>query len=277
MISGLEMAKFNATSTPRYFGNFATTVRSLELRTAVGAPTSLLSFICAFPLVDDLAMEFPDAAAGGGNQGDVVHFASVPRFRGVLRLLDMFHGSNPLVELLCAYPLPFHTVSVSSRSTGRLPQLAKLVTKCGKTLRSLYITRKTHAVLLGPTGVSLASCVALKELRVTVIYPSHLVTTLGEILATFPRTTNLSRIILDADGRFPEEGNIDKPTWNTLDATMSEHAEKISTRYPNQRLALHFRTDEEGATGEHDGWARELVGLLTLLPKVGDVKYVSKH
>jgi len=144
VISGLEMAKFDATSTPRYFGNFAATVRSLELRTAVGTPASLLSFICAFPLVDDLAIEHPNPTAGSGNQGETTHHPSAPSFKGKLRLLDMFHESNPLVELLCTLPLPFHAIRVSSRDTGRLPQLAKLVRKCGKTLRSLSIARTTH-------------------------------------------------------------------------------------------------------------------------------------
>lgn len=132
-------------------------------------------------------------------------------------------------------------------------------------------------VSLGPTGASLASCVALEELRITVIYPKHLITLLGEILPTLSQTTNLTRIILDADGSFPEEGDVDEATWNSLDAVMSEYAEKVSAKRQNRRLALQFRTDEEGATGEHDGWARELVGLLALFPKVGDVMYISKH
>ena len=142
-ISGLEAAKFDTTSTLRYFGNFAATVRSLELRTAVGAPASLLSFISAFPLVDDLAIKYPDPAAGDGKQGKVTLPSSAPSFKGELRLLDMFYESDPLVELLCALPLRFHTISVSSRETQRLPQLSKLVGKCGKTLRSLHITRRT--------------------------------------------------------------------------------------------------------------------------------------
>ena len=145
-ISGLEAGKFDTTSTLRYFGNFAATLRSLELRTAVGTPVSLLSFICAFPLVDDLAIKYPNPAAGGGNQGEVTLPASVPSFKGELRLLDMFHESDPLVELLCALPLSFHTISISSRETQRLPQLSKLVGKCGKTLRSLHITRKTFGM-----------------------------------------------------------------------------------------------------------------------------------
>lgn len=145
VISGLETTKFDAVSTPRYFGNFAATVRSLELRTAIGSPAALLSFVCSFPLVDDLAIEFPACvSAGGGNEEEVVQVADGPSFRGKLRLLDMFHESYPLMELLCTLPLPFHTICVSSRDSGRLPQLAKLTSKCGKTLRSLHITKKTH-------------------------------------------------------------------------------------------------------------------------------------
>ena len=65
--------------------------------------------------------------------------------------------------------------------------------------------------------------------------------------------------------------------WNELDAVMSEYAEKTSTMHPNRRLTLQFRTNKEGATGEFDGWARELVGLLVLFPKVGDVECISNH
>lgn len=142
VISGLVMNKFDVTSIPRYFGNFAATVRSLELRTGIGAPASFLSFICAFPLVDDLTIQIPNT--GDGTQGEVMQGATVPSFGGKLKLLDMFHESTPLVELLCTLPLSFHTIWISSRNTGRLPQLARLVSKCSKTLRSLHIKRKAH-------------------------------------------------------------------------------------------------------------------------------------
>ena len=147
VISGLESSKFNATSTAHYFGHFTATVQSLQLGTAIGTPASLFSFISAFPLVDDLAIELPSLVGGGANLGEVTRPASVPRFRGKIRLLDMVCESSPLVELLCTLPLHFHTVWVSSRDAGRLPQLAKLVSKCGKTLRSLHIARKTRGMI----------------------------------------------------------------------------------------------------------------------------------
>jgi len=132
---------------------------------------------------------------------------------------------------------------------------------------------------LGPTGASLNSCVALEELHITVFYPGHLVTILGEILPTLSKTACLSRIVLDADGRFSytEGEGVDKAMWSELDAVMSEYAERTSTKHPSRRLTLQFRTNEEGATGEFDGWARELVGLLVLFPKVGDVECISNH
>ena len=134
-------------------------------------------------------------------------------------------------------------------------------------------------VLLGATGTSLTSCVALEEIRITVICPKHLVTILWEILPTLPKNGHLSRIVLDADGNSPfsEEAEVDMATWSSLDGVMSEYAERISAGCPNRRLALQFRTEEEGATGEHDGWARELVKFLVLFPKVGDVDYISKR
>lgn len=147
VIHKLETARFDAASTLRYFGNFAATIRSLELRAPVGSQASLISFICAFPLVDDLTIELPAIIIGnGGNQQEVPHIAAVPAFKGRLKLLDMFHESLPLVELLSTLPLPFHTISVSSREAGSLPQLAKLTSKCGKTLRSLHITKRTHGM-----------------------------------------------------------------------------------------------------------------------------------
>ena len=139
------------------------------------------------------------------------------------------------------------------------------------------MTEHNRVVSQGPTGASLASCAALEVLRITVSHPKHLVTILGEILPTLPKTANLSRIVLDVDGHSPEGGDIDVPIWNGLDAVMSEYAEGISTKHPNRRMMLQFRTDKEGAAGEHDGWAKELVSLLVLFPKVGDVVYVSKH
>jgi len=132
-------------------------------------------------------------------------------------------------------------------------------------------------VSLGPSGASLTSCVVLEELHITAIYPNHLITTLGEIFPTLPKTGNLSRIVLDADGSFPEAEEVDKATWSNLDVVMCEYAEKTSTKHSNRRLALEFRTSKEGATDEHDGWARELAGLLVSLPHVGDVEYVSKR
>ena len=100
---------------------------------------------------------------------------------------------------------------------------------------------------------------------------------LGEILPTLPKTGNLLRIVLDTNGSLLGEEDVDKAIWSSLDTVLSEYAEKTSTKHPNRRLVLQFRTDEERATGEHDGWARELVCLLVSLPQVGDVEYTSKR
>ena len=62
---------------------------------------------------------------------------------------------------------------------------------------------------LEPTGVSLISCVALEELRITVIFPSHLAI-LSEILPTLPKTATLSRIVLDANAMFTEEDDLEQ-------------------------------------------------------------------
>ena len=59
VISGLETTKFGATSIPHYFRNFTATVRFLELQTAVGATAP---FLCAFPPIDDLAIQFPTSS-----------------------------------------------------------------------------------------------------------------------------------------------------------------------------------------------------------------------
>lgn len=139
------------------------------------------------------------------------------------------------------------------------------------------LRRTILAVFLGPTGASLALCSVLEELRVTAIYSKHLVTILDEILPTLPNATSLLRIILDAEWGFSEDDAADKATWNSLDAVMAEYAEKRSGKDKDRRLTLIFRTDEEGATGEHDKWARELASLLVLFPKVGKVEYISKR
>lgn len=144
VISGLKSFGFDATSTLRYFGNFAATVRRLELVYSAGTPASMVSFICAFPLLDDLTIEFYARATPDGpeDQGEVTY--PTPSFKGKFKLLDIPCEQNPVVESLCALPLSFHTISVSSHNTGRLSELVSLVNKCGETLRSLRITRKIH-------------------------------------------------------------------------------------------------------------------------------------
>ena len=69
VISGLETEKFDAASTAHYFGHFAATVQSLELGTVVGTLASLFPFICAFPLVDDLAIELSNLVGGSPDFG----------------------------------------------------------------------------------------------------------------------------------------------------------------------------------------------------------------
>ena len=76
---------------------------------------------------------------------------------------------------------------------------------------------------------------------------------------------------------FPEECVIEKVERSSLDVIMSECAERISAEHPNLRLKLQFRTDTEGAIGEHDVCARNLIGSFASLSKVGDLEYVSKH
>ena len=128
---------------------------------------------------------------------------------------------------------------------------------------------------LQPTGASLTSSVALEELHIAVHYLTQLITTLTEILPTLPKTGNLSRIVLDVTGSFPDDVNAG--TWACLDAVMSEHAEKTSATHPDRRLALQLHVDKEGATGDHDGWARYLAGSLAMFAQVGDVEYVSRQ
>ena len=100
----------------------------------------VLSFLCAFSLVENLAIAFPKVTACGGTHREVMHLVSTPSFEGKFRLPDIFCKSSPFVELLCELPLRFHTVWVSSHDIGRL------VSSCDKTLRSLRITRRTHGV-----------------------------------------------------------------------------------------------------------------------------------
>lgn len=118
---------------------------------------------------------------------------------------------------------------------------------------------------------------ALEEIRITTILPNHLAMILGEILPTLPNTTNLLRIVLDADGRDRQEEGVDSGAWNRLDAVMSEHAENIFKRRKNQRLTLRFRTDREGVTGKGGQWMREIVGLLALFSKVGHIEYSPRY
>ena len=115
---------------------------------------------------------------------------------------------------------------------------------------------------------------ALEELRIAAYYPRHLIAILTKILPTLPKTGNLSRIVLDVNGSSPED--VSAGTWASLDAVMSEHAEKTSATHPDRRLALQLHVDKEGATGDYDGWARHLVGSLAMFAQVGDVEYVSR-
>ena len=121
---------------------------------------------------------------------------------------------------------------------------------------------------LGVNGASLISCVALEEIRITVICPKHLVIILWEILPTLPKNGHLSRIVLDADRNSPFSGEVevDRAIWSSLHAVVSEYVESISAGCPNCWLALQFRVDEEGASDEHEGWVREVVDFLVLFP-----------
>lgn len=105
----------------------------------------------------------------------------------------------------------------------------------------------------------------------------HLVTTLGELLPTLSNTTNLSRIVLSADGRFSGVIVLDKAASSALDAVLTKHAEKVLAERQGRRLTLQFRTGSEGAIGEREGWARELAGLLVHFSKVGKVEFEPKR
>ena len=103
---------------------------------------------------------------------------------------------------------------------------------------TLPVAEKLIAELsLGPTGVSLISCVALEELRITVMFPSHLAVLL-EILPTLPKTAPLSRIVHDASAIFTEEDDVEKAEWSSLDAIMTEYAERVSATDSSRRLVL---------------------------------------
>ena len=114
-----QMTKFDPTSTPRYSGDFATTVRSLEFWTANGAPTWLHSF-SLLPLVGHLVIKFHNSRGNGENHGEVIQHTPVPSFNGKLRPLGVFHEPTPLMESFC--PLPVYLLTPRfPPTTGRLP------------------------------------------------------------------------------------------------------------------------------------------------------------
>ena len=115
-------------------------------------------------------------------------------------------------------------------------------------------------------GVSLASCGVLEELRIKTIDPLHFVADLEELLPTLPNTTNLSRIVLDADQR--ARGKLTENCRETLDAVLVECAERISAERNNRRLTVQLCTEKEGQlVNKMDGRGR-LSNVLYLFRKL---------
>ena len=87
-IERFELSKF-ILGVERYFGHFASTLRSISLTISSGTPRQLLHFLAFFPNLDDIEIEYypttkPDAATGAGSELAVPF--SVPSLRGQLKL-----------------------------------------------------------------------------------------------------------------------------------------------------------------------------------------------
>ena len=137
-LSSLNLTPFDEHSLIRFFGHFSERLTSLSVEGFTVDPDPLLFFICMFPKMDNLTLDYLRMG------GDIKPFRRptvTPRFRGKLSLLNIKSSGTALVASLSDLPMAFKDVCVENCRFEKPKPLKDLFSVCGEAMKKIKVCR----------------------------------------------------------------------------------------------------------------------------------------
>jgi hypothetical protein len=273
-LTGLDLTHFDEHSLTRFFGHFSEHLTSLSVKGMTVHPDALLFFVCMFPKLDNLKLDYltmgkPTVPYRGP--------ATTPRFRGQLSLSNIKSDGSSMISPFVGSPLPmaFEDVRVVDCRFETPKPLRDLFVACQATMKKIKVSKiflgefrlygSSHLCPVSPEShtihtssddisqtplIDLSPCKSLEEMRLSLIQlrqPSHWI---EPILQTVT-STHVRKITFETD--FPMitadiDSGINIPSWSRLDAIFLRMANMLDPT--NEKLELVFNALVPDVPGE---------------------------
>jgi hypothetical protein len=139
-LTGLDLTLFDEYSLTRLFGHFSEHLTSLSVKGLTAHPDALLFFICMFPKLDNLKLDYVKMGKA------TIPFctpAVTPRFRGKLALSNIKSNGSamlaPFVDPML--PMAFEDVCVVDCRFETPKPLKDLFAACGETMKKIKVSK----------------------------------------------------------------------------------------------------------------------------------------
>lgn len=269
-LNGLDLTHFDEYSLARFFGHFSKRLTSLSAEGLTVHPDALLFFLCMFPNLDNLKLDYLTT----GKATIPFRIPTItPRFRGKLALSNIKSNGTSIVTLFMHLPMAFEDVCVENCRFETPRPLKDLFVACQETMRKVRVCKIffgafrfrdpsnryhvfwTLTFFSIPDDISqtplvdLSPCKGIEEMELSLIqlrYPSHWI---EPILQTVT-STRVRKITFDADHPTIAEDidyGIDLHTWSELDQRFLEMAKALG---PDGGLELVFNALVKNPYGE---------------------------
>lgn len=148
-LTGLDLTLFDEHSLTRFFGHLSENLTSLSVKAMTVHPDALLFFVCMFPKLDDLKLDYlmMGKATIPFRQPSVT-----PRFRGKLALSSIKSNGTSMIASFMDPPLPmaFKDVSVVDCRFETPKPLKDLFVACQETMKKIKVSK----IFLGKSTLS---------------------------------------------------------------------------------------------------------------------------
>lgn len=267
---GMDLTSFDEYSLTRFFGCFSDHLTSLNIEGLTVHPHALLFFVCMFPKLDDLKLDYLTMGM------TTIPFrtpAITPRFGGKLKLSNVKSNGTFMISFLLDLPMAFEDVCVENCRFETPKPLNDLFVACRGTMKKINVSKiffgefHLHGTsrqclclrhlkfLTSPDNssttplVDLSPCTGLVEIQLSIVQlrrPSHWI---EPILRTVT-STRVRKITFNTDSPSSTadiDVGIDTSSWSKLDAMFLRMADALCPT--DGRLELVFNALIPGVLG----------------------------
>lgn len=137
-LTNLDLTLFDEYALNRFFGHFSDHLTSLSVEGFTVHPHALLFFVCMFPKLDHLKLDY---LTMGKATVPFRNPAVTPRFRGKLALTNVKSNGTSMIAFLADLPIAFEDVCVENCRFETPRPLKDLFAACQETMKKVKVSK----------------------------------------------------------------------------------------------------------------------------------------